>query len=38
MTLTLTINGQTHRYCYTSPEAMMTWLTWMQRTAHVAAA
>jgi hypothetical protein len=37
--LTLTSNGVTHRYYYTSPESLSTWLEWLQRqTAQSAAA
>jgi hypothetical protein len=37
--LTITHNGQIHHYYYTSPEALSTWLEWLQRqTAQSAAA
>jgi hypothetical protein len=29
--LTLTSNGHTYHYYYTSPEALSTWLEWLQR-------
>jgi hypothetical protein len=29
--LTLTSNGHTYRYYYTSPESLSTWLEWLQR-------
>jgi hypothetical protein len=37
--LNITIDGHTYRYYYTSPEALSTWLDWLQRqTAQSAAA
>jgi hypothetical protein len=32
--LTITHNGQIHRYYYTSPEALSTWLTWLPATGR----
>jgi hypothetical protein len=36
--LTLTSNGHTYHYYYTSPESLSTWLEWLQRQAATAQA
>jgi hypothetical protein len=36
--LTLTSNGVTYRYYYTSPEALSTWLEWLQRQTAISQA
>jgi hypothetical protein len=36
--LTLTSNGHTYRYYYTSPESLSTWLDWLQRQTAISRA